>query len=474
MLAIYTSISFSTVSGLALAPGATIEVRREDTNAIATIYSDEAGTTPKANPFTSDLTTGAFSFYAEGLKRGYKVKSTFGAEVIEVRNQPVGNAAQVDISDFGEVLINAADAAEAQEVMSLLSAPGDFHAGGASGVVQRASASPVPINLAIACSVAGNALTIALKGKDLNDPSPTNPVLIPFRNVTPGTGDYTWLAVTAATSLVVSSGSTLGTANSVPFRFWLVGFNDGNTFRLGIINCVSTSAGAGSGRNVTSIFPLRGWTIASSTTEGGLGAADSAQVFYTGTAVAAKAYSVLGYVTYEAGLATAGSYASVPSRVHVLTRDTPLPGDIIQVQRTQTGAVATGTTTIPLDDTIPQQTEGDQYLSQTITPSSEANVLGITASLQLSSSASNNHVVALFQDAIANALAAMWETNSGAGSEAPVSLQHLMLADTASATTFKIRAGGNNAGTTTLNGRASGRFLAAVAASSLEITEMMG
>jgi hypothetical protein len=86
------------------------------------------------------------------------------------------------------------------------------------------------------------------------------------------------MTMTAATSLVVSSGSTLGAANNTPFRLWLVGFNDAGTFRLGVVNCLSG----------TSIYPLGQFPIASSTAEGGAGAADSAQVFYTGTAVAAK------------------------------------------------------------------------------------------------------------------------------------------------------------------------------------------
>ena len=34
-----------------------------------------------------------------------------------------------------------------------------------------------------------------------------------------------------------------------------------------------------------------------------------------------------------------------------------------QIVATQTGAVATGTTTFPEDDTIPQNTEGDEYMT---------------------------------------------------------------------------------------------------------------
>lgn len=67
-----------------------------------------------------------------------------------------------------------------------------------------------PYNLGLAVSAASSALTIALKGADGNDPSSTNPVLIPYRNVTPATGTPSFLKVEAASSLVISSGSTLG------------------------------------------------------------------------------------------------------------------------------------------------------------------------------------------------------------------------------------------------------------------------
>ena len=50
-------------------------------------------------------------------------------------------------------------------------------------------------------------------------------------------------------------------------------------------------------------------------------------------------------------------------------------GKIIQVVNTQDGAVATSTITIPMDDTIPQNTEDDEYMTLTITPNSTSNKL---------------------------------------------------------------------------------------------------
>lgn len=158
-----------------------------------------------------------------------------------------------------------------------------------------------PVNLSLSATVASNALTIAIKGNDGNDPSASNPVYIPFRSATANSGDVDVLTLTAATSVVVSSGSTLGTTSAVLANLVVVGFNDAGTFRLGIINPTS------------GIQIIDG--IASSTAEGGAGAADSAGVFYTGTAVASKAYTVLGRISITE--ATAGTWATAPSSVSV-------------------------------------------------------------------------------------------------------------------------------------------------------------
>ena len=186
------------------------------------------------------------------------------------------------------------------------------------------------INLGLSSSVAANALTVALKGADGNDPSATNPVLIPFRNTTATIGTPTWLSVTAAASIVVSSGSTLGTANSNSFTFWVVGFNDAGTFRMGIIQ-------AGNNRL------LSGSDLVSSTAEGGAGAADALDTFYTGTAVTAKAYCILGYVEYIPGLATAGTYATAPTETQVFGPGVPVAARLQTLQK----FTASGTWTRP-------------------------------------------------------------------------------------------------------------------------------
>jgi hypothetical protein len=146
---------------------------------------------------------------------------------------------------------------------------------------------------------------------------------------------------------------------------------------------------------------------------------------------------------------------------------------IIQIVYTEDGDVATGTTVLPFDNTIPQNTEGDQYLSQAITPKDSNNLLEIEAVLHLSSGAAGTQMsAALFKDSTANALAAAWGgRNNSADSITQVVLKHRVTAGSTSAITFKIRAGFSGAGTTTFNGQSSARIFADVAASYIKITE---
>jgi hypothetical protein len=146
---------------------------------------------------------------------------------------------------------------------------------------------------------------------------------------------------------------------------------------------------------------------------------------------------------------------------------------IVQVVNYTTGAVATGTTVMPRDNTIPQKTEGIEFLTLAITPKNASNILIITVSVFLASSASNSHVQsAIFQDSTANALAAQTaRCPASAGENLAVNLAHKMVAGTTSATTFKVRIGSNVAATITLNGSLGSQFFGGVASSSITITE---
>ena len=319
-------------------------------------------------------------------------------------------------------------------------------------------------NLTLTATVGASALTVAVKTKSGADASATNPILFKFRNDTLGTGDYATISLTAALSLVISSGSTLGTVSGVAHRLYVGICNDGGTLRLFLFNPYVAAS--------LSILGLQDDLLYSSTAEGGAGAADSAQVLYSGTAFTTKAIRLLGYIESTQG--TAGTWATTPSKIHLLKPWDKRTGDIIQRLLSQTGSVSSGTTTLPHDNTIPQKTEGDEFMSLAITPKSAINLLTIQANVWLSNNSAGtfHQTAALFQDTTANALAAVSEANSQ-NLMVSTDLLYRMLAGTTSATTLKIRAGCDAGNTTTFNGISAAGIFNGVGNSSLSIEEMM-
>ncbi len=149
-------------------------------------------------------------------------------------------------------------------------------------------------------------------------------------------------------------------------------------------------------------------------------------------------------------------------------------GGVAQVVNTQTGAVATGTTVIPLDDTIPQITEGTEFMTLAITPTSATNKLRIDVTINASGGGSSMWIItALFQDSTANALATVNEFFATATQYAPQTFSYYMTAGTTSATTFRVRIGpaSTTTGTVTFNGRSGSRDFGGVLSSSITITE---
>lgn len=146
-------------------------------------------------------------------------------------------------------------------------------------------------------------------------------------------------------------------------------------------------------------------------------------------------------------------------------------GVVVQAVSTLSTAVATGTTAMFLDDTIPQNTEGTEFFTVSITPKSATNLLIIHVQLFLSQSGLSNTIGALFQDSNANAIAVGQNYNGTATAPAPVFINHTMTAGTTNPITFRVR-GGSTAGTTTLNGQSGARQYGAITKSSIVVTEV--
>jgi hypothetical protein len=150
-------------------------------------------------------------------------------------------------------------------------------------------------------------------------------------------------------------------------------------------------------------------------------------------------------------------------------------GHVLQVVNGLTTAYDSTTNTIPVDDTVPQQggSEGKEFMSLAVTPTNASNKLKIDVVAVLSHTVDTaTLVLALFQDATANALAATTQSVSAAAGTATVCLTYYMSAGTTSSTTFKVRGGAGTAGTTGFNGAGGGRYFAGVSTSSITITEI--
>lgn len=179
----------------------------------------------------------------------------------------------------------------------------------------------------------------------------------------------------------------------------------------------------------------------------------------------------VGSVDIGAGAVISGKIGAAAVAFSNLALDART-GLIVQDVLTLSSAAATGTTTIPLDDTIPQITEGTEFLTATITPTNVANRLIIEAVLHISSDTGSRHLIgALFQGAGANALAVSSAFMATAAAFTVLVIRHEMAAGTTSATTFRIRAGTDAAATVTLNGLSSVRKFGGATLSAFRVTE---
>ena len=314
-------------------------------------------------------------------------------------------------------------------------------------------------NATFVATRSGNAETISLKTLAGTDPSPTDPVRVGFAKTD---GTFEVLEVTAALSLTLSSGSTLGAVDAEPFRLWATLFNDSGTVRLGAVKCALADG----------IRSLIDNLSESSTAEGGAGGADSAGVIYTGTAVTSKTMRVLGYLEYT--LTTAGTWDTAPSLVKLWSQGDRLPGDTVQISRSSTGETSLLATVMPVDDTIPQNTEGNEILTASLTPKSAANRIEIRAGIFASVITSiGSCVAAIFRDSTANALAASAITIPALDYVTILHLNTFVTAGAVSSTTLKLRCGPNAGGRSIRLNGSGGRSFGGVADTHLELREIV-
>jgi hypothetical protein len=148
-----------------------------------------------------------------------------------------------------------------------------------------------------------------------------------------------------------------------------------------------------------------------------------------------------------------------------------VPGTAVQTVMTVTEAVATGTTTIPGDDTIPQNTEGTEFMTVAITPKFADSTLVIEATALLAMSTAADGALAFFVDSTADAIAASMRFFSTTNDSGIVKLDHKLTSGSTAARTYKFRAGPTSAATLTFNGIGGARRFGAITKSSFRVTE---
>ncbi len=140
----------------------------------------------------------------------------------------------------------------------------------------------------------------------------------------------------------------------------------------------------------------------------------------------------------------------------------------------ETGEVATGAATMPLDDTIPQNnaTEGVQFMSVPFRPSNANSKLNISVVFNYGAAATTTTGVALCQDATANCLAVAGNHPSDADRLEAVVFNHSMLSASTGFTNFKVRAGDSGGAVITFNGASTARLYGGALASSITVEEI--
>jgi hypothetical protein len=175
------------------------------------------------------------------------------------------------------------------------------------------------------------------------------------------------------------------------------------------------------------------------------------------------------------------SAANTPARLakggvgQVLTQGASVPSwdwtKIVQSKITEYTSTGGTSVNIPWDDTIPQNTEGEEFFSVSITPKSASNSLDILVVVNCSASTNAQICCALFRDSETSAISATAEYTTGASTPQILILRKRILAGSTSAQTFKVRVGAQT-GTAYINSISAGRKFGGVLISSITVQEV--
>lgn len=149
-----------------------------------------------------------------------------------------------------------------------------------------------------------------------------------------------------------------------------------------------------------------------------------------------------------------------------------VPGMVIDRAYAEYTTNADLTPAIPGDDTIPQNSEGTQIASVSITPKSTTNRIRLRATIQFSQSSTQLALAALFENSVANALSATVSNGVSAANAMTMSLEYEKVPGSTSTQTYNLRIGPTS-GTMRANGLTSGRLLGGACRATLIVEEIV-
>lgn len=144
---------------------------------------------------------------------------------------------------------------------------------------------------------------------------------------------------------------------------------------------------------------------------------------------------------------------------------------ILGTASSSSASLISATTVMPFDDTIPQNTEGDEALTVSYTPVNASSTIEVTFSGMIGGATSARIVIGLFKDSGADALYATSTTNVGSTGAMQTAFTYRESAASTSARTYKIRFGPQS-GTAYMNGTNGSRAFGGTCKAEIVITEI--
>jgi hypothetical protein len=342
-------------------------------------------------------------------------------------------------------------------------------------------------------SIPGGALTLTIKTLDGQTPSNANPVFVNFDAV-PATLPKATARLTGATSVTFPSGSSFGVAAaSRPFRLWVCAVLKDGAFYLGAMNCLIWTA------SVLRLQPIpEGYVYAFSLVYNGNGGSiNTGGTLYLNTAalaggpVSSCQVRILGFVSWENGLASPGVFTALPSGPQLYAPGMFRPGDVVNhlpdVEITSgsasfndTGAVG-AKLPLPLDDTIPAYGERFYVTDFAVNVQSACNLMDVEAEISVAPDAASQIVALMIGLVNGDATAIGAVDSAGADKVLQVRARERVQAGTLTGFAREIGIGYSRTGVTSPSSckvyygrRAAGRLFGGIWNSQYSVKELQG